>query len=80
MHSLLVARSAVSSLFAVAVAATVVGTLVVALRMPQPPTVVVVPIAAPVVQRTAIVQPGWCYGYDWRRSSVDLRMYCGFGD
>jgi hypothetical protein len=69
-----------SSLIGLAVAATVVATLVVALRTPQPPTIVVVPMAAPIVEHRSIVQPAWCYGYDWRRSSVDLRMYCGFGD
>jgi hypothetical protein len=41
------------------------------------PTVIVV---VPIVSSPAIPNPSWCYGYDWRRSSVDLRMYCGFGD
>jgi hypothetical protein len=80
MHALLPVRAAVSSVVGLAVATTLVASLVVALRMPQPVMVVVVPVAAPIVERTTIVRPAWCYGYDWRGSSVDLRMYCGFGD
>jgi hypothetical protein len=74
MHALALARAAVSSLL---VAAAIV-TVAVVLRTPPPMTIVVVPITAPVVERTVLGAPAWCVGYDWRVSSVDLRPYCGY--
>jgi hypothetical protein len=67
-------------LIGLAVAASLVATLVVALRMPQPPTIVVVPITAAPAPAVDLRwgNPAWCVGYDWRFSSVDLRPYCGW--
>jgi hypothetical protein len=50
-------------------------------RQPAPVVVVVpVSISAPAAATATVVHqvPAWCYGYDWRYSSVDLRPLCGW--
>jgi hypothetical protein len=74
MHLLDATRAVVLMLL---VAALALGGVALARLPSSAPTVVVV---VPIVSSPAIPNPSWCYGYDWRRSSVDLRMYCGVGD
>lgn len=77
MHLLEAIRAAVLVLL---VAAVALGTVALARLSSPTATIVVVPISAPLVERTEVPVPAWCYGYDWRRSSVDLRWYCGYRD
>lgn len=80
MHPLLFVRTAISSLVVAALVMSITVATVVCQRSAAP-LVIVVP-AAPVETSFYPVDmhPGICYGYDWRRSSVDLRWYCGYRD
>ena len=49
-------------------------------RQPAP-VVVVVPVSITAPAATPVVVqhvPAWCYGNEWRYSSVDLRAFCGW--
>lgn len=83
MTPLLFVRAAVSSLVVAALVMSIVVATVVCQRAAAP-LVIVVPAAAPAPMATSYypvdMHPGVCYGYDWRRSSIDLRWYCGYRD
>lgn len=73
-HGLHVVRWSVLSLL---VAAGGLAIITVA-RQPSPATIVVVPVHVETRGYSWVDVPRFCAGYDWRRSSIDLRPYCGY--
>jgi hypothetical protein len=71
-HPLHLLGTSIVSLLVVATAVTAV----VYGREPAPPTIVIVPVQ-PQLRMLSWGYPAYCYGYNWRYSSIDLRPWCG---